>query len=225
MNDETQTQSLDQTLDQTLEKTDLGHIINENKKLIMIALGVILALIVGYSVYKNQAQKTYNDNLGQVFAFQTEVVDQYNTKKLTDTQYIEKVKAMPTHLTGQPTLVPALFTSLNTLVANGKTVEVISILETWVKHFSTSSYMYYFIGLKLAPLYEDTTQHDKAITILQSLIASKLDVVKSRLYLDSGRVFLKKGDKVKARENFEFITKNYKDTEMSKIAKLYLQGL
>ena len=223
MNDETQ--SLDQTLDQTLQKTDLGQIINENKKLIMVALGVILALIVGYSAFKHQAKQTHDENLGKVFAFQTDVVDQFNSKKLTDVEFIEKVKAMPSNLTGQPTLVPSLFTSLNTLIANGKTVEVISILESCVKQFNPSSYMYYFIGLKLAPLYEDTTQHDKAISILQSLIASKLDVVKSRLYLDTGRVFLKKGDKVKAKESFEFILKNYKDTEMSKIAKLYLQGL
>lgn len=223
MTDESQT--LDQTLDQTLEKTDLGHLINENKKLIMIILAVVVALIVGFSIYNHQAKKTYNENLGQVFAFQKDVIDQFNTKKITDVEFIEKVKAMPSNLTGQPTLVPGLFTSLNTLVANGKTVEVISILETWVAKFSTASYMYYFIGLKLAPLYEDTTQHDKAINILQSLIASKVDVIKSRLYLDMGRVYLKKDEKVKAKENFEFITKNFKDTEMSKIAKLYLQGL
>jgi predicted negative regulator of RcsB-dependent stress response len=223
MTDESQT--LDQTLDQTLQKTDLGQVINENKKLIMIILGIIVVLIVGYSIYNHQAKKTYNENLGQVYTFQTDVIDQFNSNKIKDVEFIEKIKAMPNHLAGQPTLVPALFTSLNTLIENGKTVEVISILETWVKHFNTSSYMYYFIGLKLAPLYEDTTQHDKAINILQSLIASKVDVIKSRLYLDMGRIYLKKNDKVKAKENFEYITANFKDSEMSKIAKLYLQGL
>lgn len=223
MTDETQT--LDQTLDQTLNKTDLGHIINENKKPILVAGAVILVLIVAYAVYNHQAKKQYDENLGQVFSFQTSVIDKYNAKEIKDVEFIEKIKAMPAHLTGQPTLVPALFTSLNTLVANGQETEVVSILENWVNHFSSNSMMYYFIGLKLAPLYEDTNQYDKAINILQSLIASNVDVVKSRLYLDLGRVNLKKGDKVKAKENFEFITKNFKDSEMSKLANLYLQGL
>lgn len=220
-----ETQSLDQTLDQTLERTDLGHVINENKKPILLAGLLILIAIVVYSIYSHQAQKSYDENLGQVYAFQKDVIDQYNAKKIKDVEFIEKIKAMPSHLTGQPTLVPALFTSLNTLVENGKTAEVITILESWANHFNTSSYMYYFIGLKIAPLYEDSTQYDKAIDVLQNLIASKVDVVKSRLYLDLGRIYLKKGDKVKAKENFDYIIENFKDTETAKLANLYLQGL
>lgn len=218
-------QSMEQTLDQTLEKTDLGHVINENKKAILILAVVTVIAIIGYAFFSHQKSTQYNDSLSQVYSFEQEVINKYNEKKLTDDEFIAKIKAMPSHLTGQPALVPSLFVSLDTLIANGKRTEVISLLEAWEKHFNTSSYMYYFLGLKLAPLYEDTNQYDKAIVVIQNLIASKIDMVKARMYLDLGRIYLKKDDKVHAKENFNFILKNHSESEASKLAKLYLQKL
>jgi capsular polysaccharide biosynthesis protein len=59
-----------QTLEQALEKTDLGHVINENKKLILILAGVVVVLIVIFSFWKYQANKTLENNLSEVYAFQ-----------------------------------------------------------------------------------------------------------------------------------------------------------
>lgn len=223
MNDKTQT--IDQTLEQTLERTDLGHVINENKKGILVAGVIIVIAVIAFAFYSHQKEQSYIDNLSQVYAFEQDVIQKYNDKKLSDDEFIAKIKAMPSHLTGQATLVPSLFVALDKLIENGKSLEVSQVLESWAIHFNTTSYMYYFIGLKLAPLYENQTEYDKAINIYQNLIASKIDLTKARLYLDLGRIYLKKGDASKARENFEFINKKFEGSEASKLADLYLQKL
>ena len=88
--------------------------------------------------------------------------------------------------------------------------------------FANGSFMSYFVGLKLLPLLEDAKAYDKSIELLTELVASKIDISKGKLYLDLGRVYLKKGNKEKADENFQFVIDNHKDTEFAKLANLYL---
>jgi predicted negative regulator of RcsB-dependent stress response len=217
-----ESQSLDQTLDQTLNKTDFGHMINENKTAILIGAAIIVALIVGFSVYSSQSEKAYQESLSEAYVFEQEVLSAYNEDKIKSDVFIQKVKELPANVKGTNTIVPALFVSLDKLVKDGKEKEAITILENWKTNYSGGTFMAYFMGLKLAPLYEDNQMYDKAIDLLQTMISSKVEVVKARLYLDLGRIYLKKGNKEKANENFNFIISNYKDSEFAQTATLYL---
>ena len=96
-------------LEQTLERTDLGHVINHNRKPIMVAGVVTVLLVIAFSFWKYQSNKSYESDLAQVYAFQTEVVDQYVDGKLEEAMFLQKIKALPSHLKGQPSLVPSLF--------------------------------------------------------------------------------------------------------------------
>ena len=220
-----------QTLEQTLERTDLGHVINENKKSILIAAGVIVVLIIGYSIYNYQAKKSYQDNLAQVYAFQVETVDKYLSTKaddknaLSDEDFIAKMNALPAHIKGQPSLIPSLFEAVDKLNKNNKTKEAITILEGWAEQFNKSSYNFFFIAMKLAPMYENTGEVDKALALTQKLISSKIEVNRAQNYLNLGRLQMLKGDKVKAKESFDFILNNHDKTQAAKLAKLYLQQL
>jgi predicted negative regulator of RcsB-dependent stress response len=220
MTDENQT--LDQTLDQTLNKTDFGTVINENKKPILIAGIVILIAIVAYSVFNNQSQKAYQTTLAEAYSFDKEVITAFNEDKIKSDVFLTKMKAMPAHIKGTASIVPSLFASIDKLIAESKTAEAITILESWNKNFSKGSFSSYFMGLKLAPLYEDAQSYDKAIDVLQGLVSSQINISKDRVYLDLGRIYSKKGDATKAAENFNFILKNFKDSESAKMAKLYL---
>ncbi len=217
-----ESQSLDQTLDQTLNKTDFGHMINENKVGILIAGAVLVAAIIGFSLYSTQSEKAYQKSLSEAYVFEQDVLNAFNQDKINADEFIKKIKELPANVKGTNAIVPALFVSLDKLVKDGKQKEAIEILENWKANYSSGTFMSYFMGLKLAPLYEDNQMYDKAIDLLQSMIASKVEVVKARLYLNLGRIYLKKGDKSKAEENFNFIITNYKDSEFAKTATLYL---
>lgn len=219
------------TLEQTLEKTDLGQVINENKKSILIAGLVVVVLIIAYSIYNYQSKKSYQDNLSQVYAFQVDTVDKYIKAKaddkgaMSDADFITKMTALPAHIKGQPTLIPSLFEAIDKLNKNNKTKEAISILEGWVDQFNKSSYNFFFVAMKLAPMYENAGQLDKASALTQKLISSSIKVSKAQNYLNLGRIQMLQGDNVKAKESFDFIIKNHGNTQAAKLAKLYLQQI
>lgn len=214
-----------QTLEQTLEKTDFGHVINENKKGILIGAAVIVILIFSYTLWNQQAKKKYENNLTQVYTFKVDVVDKYNDGKIKEDEFLGKINALPSSLKGQPTLLPALLKAMDKLEAAGKTKEAVTVLEGWVDHFNKSSYSFFFIAMKLAALYENTSQLDKAIAMTQKLVASPVDVIKAQNYLNLGRLYMEKGDNAHAKENFDYILKNYDKSQAAKLAKLYLQNL
>ena len=222
MTDETQT--LDQTLDQTLNKTDFGHMINENKKPILIAGAVLVVAIIAYSFYSNQSKKAYQKSLTESYTFEKEVVIPFNEGKIKSDEFLSKMKELPSHVKGTSALVPSILQATDKLIEGGKSTEAMSLLESWQVNFSKSSYMFFFIGLKLAPLYEDANNHDKVISTLESLIASKIDIVKGKLYLDLGRIYLKKGNKEKAKENFKYVLEKYADSDAAKLSKTYLDN-
>lgn len=217
-----ETQSLDQTLDQTLNKTDFGHIINENKKPILVTGVVVIIAIIAFSVYSNQSKKAYQASLSAAYTFEQEVITPFNTDKIKSEEFINKMKELPAHIKGTATLMPSLFQAIDKLVEQKKNEDALTILESWKNNFSQSSMMSYFVGIKLVPLYEELRKYDQAIDTLQGLIATKVTIIKARLYIDLGRIYLKKGDKTKAMESFNYVVENYKDSEFAKIAKLYI---
>lgn len=214
-----------QTLEQTLEKTDFGHVINENKKGILIAAAVLVVLIAGFSIWNHQSKKSYENNLTQVYTFKIDVVDKYVDGKLDEKDFLTKINSLPANLKGQATLVPSLFKAVDKLNTAGKTKEAVTILEGWTEQFNKGSYNFFFIAMKLAPMYENAGELDKAIALTQKLIASSIEVSKAQNYLNLGRLYIQKDDKVKAKESFDFILKNHDKSQAAKLAKLYLQSL
>lgn len=214
-----------QTLEQTLEKTDFGHVINENKKGILIAAGVIIALIIGYSIWSHQANKSYENNLAQVYTFRVNTVDKYVDGKMEEAEFLKKMSSLPANLKGQATLIPSLFKAIDKLVKDGKKAEALGILESWSDQFNKGSYTFYFVAMKLAPMYENAGKLDKAIALTQKLVGSQINVAKALNYLNLGRLYLAKGDNAKAKENFDYILQNFDKSESAKLAKLYLRDL
>lgn len=214
-----------QTLEQTLEKTDFGHVINENKKGILIGAAVLVLLISAYSIWNYQSNKSYENNLTQVYTFKSEVVDSFVAGKLTEADFLTKINSLPAHLKGQATLIPSLFKAIDKLTLAGKNKEAVAILEGWTGEFNKGSYNFFFIAMKLAPMYENAGEVDKAIALTQKLIASNIEVSKAQNYLNLGRLYMQKNDNAKAKESFDFILKNHDKSQAAKLAKLYLQSL
>ena len=68
--------------------------------------------------------------------------------------FFKALNAMPKEFVGQVTLLPAMLETFDLLIEQGKTKEVTAKLEAWEKALTKTTYDYFFVGLKLAALYE-----------------------------------------------------------------------
>ncbi|MEX0798409.1 MAG: tetratricopeptide repeat protein, partial [Bacteriovoracaceae bacterium] len=212
-----------EALDETLKRTDLGQIINDNKKPILIAGLVVLLAIVAFSIYRYQANQQESQNLEQIYAFKNATVQPYLEDKISSDEAVEKILALGPELTGSPNLAPAIFEVANKLQAKDQASAAISILRKWFEQHRPGSYLYFFTGLRLAPLYEDANQPDKAIGVYEGLVKGNYDILQGKIYLDLGRLHLEQNEMEKAKSFFDHVIKNHEDTEYAKFARLYLQ--
>ncbi|MBC77465.1 MAG: hypothetical protein CME64_15790 [Halobacteriovoraceae bacterium] len=214
-----------QTLDETLNKTDLGHVINENKKPIMIAGVIIVLAVIAISIYKNQANKQENEMLDKAYAVQSKVIAPFIKGEAKAEETVKAILDIRPELIGNPNLVPYVLEATEKLMEEGKASEVAQILEKWLGEFSVGSQMYLFLGTKLAPVYENLGQQDKAISIYESLVGANYEVLEAKNYLELGRLQLAKGNTEKAKSFLDHVIKNHENTEYAKYARLYLQQI
>jgi len=220
-----------QTLEQTLEKTDLGHFVNTNKNAIMILGVVVLALIASFSIYKHKVDKTYQEALGAVHKFQSENVTPFLEKKELAQADIDKaisdLKNAPVEVVKNPNFLAVLF-DVTRKIEQEKTdvnASLIPVYEAVIKNYRPKEYAYFFLSLKLSVLYEDAGKVDDAIKLLESIVSANHEILKSKIYLDLGRLYKQKGLADKARANFNFIITNDADSEYAKLAKLFVMQL
>ena len=86
-----------------------------------------------------------------------------------------------------------------------------------------NEYNNYFILARMAVVYEDLGQVDKAILTIEKMNSAKFKVFEGKNYVDLGRLYLKMGNKDKAKTSFQYVVdKAHDEAEFVKIAKLYL---
>ena len=89
-----------------------------------------------------------------------------------------------------------------------------------------NDYAEYFILSRLAVVYEDLGQDQNAIDTLTKMNSKSLKIFEGKNYLDLGRLYLKQGNKEKAKASFTYVVEKAKDdSEFVKIAKLYLSKM
>ena len=214
-----------QTLDETLNKTDLGHVINENKKPIMIAGVIVVLAVIAISIYKNQSNKQESAMLDQAYAVQSNIIEPFTKGDMNSDEAVKELLNVKSELVGNPNLVPAVLGVTQKLLDENKGAEAAQILEKWLGEYTAGTQMYLFLGTKLAPVYEDLGQQDKAIEIYESLVGANYEVLEANNYLELGRLHLAKGNAEKAQSFLDHVVKNHENTEYAKYARLYLQQI
>lgn len=215
-----------QTLEETLNKTDLGHVINENKRPILIAAAIVVLAIVAYSIFNYSKSQARLANLDLAFEVEQSVFSAYLEDKIKEEEFITKLQTLDKKLIGHANLVPSLIASINKVAAKDK---IISLAENWLKNIKKSNFLHLFLSLRLAALYEDQENYDMAITTLENEVGSPSKFLKDKIHFDLGRLYLKKGDRKTAQDRFNILLvedeKNSFDqapSDYAKLAKIYL---
>ena len=217
--------SVEHEVEETLEKTNLGHMINENKNLILTLGAILLAVIVGVSIYKSQAKKSLDAELQTLYKFRSGALADFQQKKINSDAFVKKFNALDAKAQANAGYIGLAVASADALISQNDTTTAIAILEGALEKLNANSYSFQLVSHQLATLYEDAGRADDAIATLEKMITGKYKILLSKVYFDLGRLYLAKGDLNKAKNNFEYVVNGFSKDKLSDYSKLYLQEI
>ena len=218
------TTSPNRSLNQILNDGDAGAVITKNKN-VLIAIGTaIVVAIIGFGLYSSFADKSKTAFNSKIYNFETTTLKNFNDKS-DPLALVGAFKSLQGEVGNYAGLVPVVLKASDALMGQQHLNEALEVL-TIGKQISKNEYADYFILSRLAVVYEDLGQDQKAIEVLEKMNSQSLKVFEGKNYLDLGRLYLKSGDKAKAKASFTYVVEKLKDeSEFVKIAKLYLTNL
>lgn len=218
------TTSPNRSLNQILNDGDAGAVITKNKNT-LIAIGTaIIVAIIGFGLYSSFADKSKTAFNSKIYNFETNSLKTFNEKS-DSKALVVAFKSLQAELGNYVGLIPVVLKASDALIGQQHLNEALEVLTIGVQ-ISKNEYADYFILSRLAVVYEDLGQVQKAIEVLEKMNSQSLKVFEGKNYLDLGRLYLKNGDKVKAKASFTYVVEKVKDeSEFVKIAKLYLSNL
>ena len=218
------TTSPNRSLNQILNDGDAGAVITKNKNALIGILVAIVVTIIGFGLYSSFADKSKAGFNSKVYHFEAETLKNY-TDKSDPKALVASFKTLQREVGNYSGLVPVVIKASDALMGQQHLNEALELLTTGLQ-ISKNEYSDYFILSRLAVVYEDLGQDQKAIEVLEKMNSQSLKIFEGKNYLDLGRLYLKNGDKVKAKASFTYVVEKIKDeTEFVKIAKLYLSNL
>jgi predicted negative regulator of RcsB-dependent stress response len=219
-------ETIEKALETTLEKTDFGHIINENKRPILIVGAIILLLIIGYSVMETVQSNKRSEKLDSIFKVEQSVFNAYLDGKSDDNAFKTAFASISNEFQAEPNLVPPMMKAINKLEAN-KALDQSTLdkVTTWLSKMDKKNYLYLFTALRVAAIYEDHNQINKSIALLDGLIKNNTDFMLDRIHFDLGRFYLATGEKDKAKNHFNSVISLEQESEFKSVAKIYLSEL
>ena len=212
----------EQSVEETLEKTDFGHVINENKKGIIIGGVILIVLIFGYSFYMQTVNSKSNLTLANAYDFKNNVVEAYTAKKISSNEFVKQMNEMPSSIKGEVSILPSVLIGVKALASEGKLEEAAKILKSWQSNFSDSTFAYFITSFNLSQVYDDLGKSELALETLDSLKRSSVDLLKSKILLDMARIQINNSKSDEAKDNLNIIIKDYKDSSEFKQAKVML---
>jgi predicted negative regulator of RcsB-dependent stress response len=212
------------TLEQTLNKTDLGHTIYENRK---ILFGILVAILVGALAYVAMKQVKHSsalENSKKVFEFQTGAWADAKTGKVDSEQLVKAFKGLEDGVQAAPVMLPIVLEMSKFLSDKGEFAEAESILSE-VSGAHKHPVASFFVRMQRAVVLEKLGKVDEAISVLEPLAQGKDAIMPAKTSVALGRLYLAKGEKGKAQTQFDYVLNNFPNDVEAKVAKLYLAQL
>jgi predicted negative regulator of RcsB-dependent stress response len=218
MSEATQTQT--QTLEQTLNKTDLGHVLYENRKLLLGAVLAILVGITGWVIYTESKKSAALDSSVKVFEFQTKVWSEAKAGKIQPADLTKAFNELDKTSQTSPVMIPVALEMGKFLFEKGDYTAADSVLAKF-EGVNVHPVGAFFIGMQRSVIQEKAGNIDGAIATLEKVAQMKDSVMPARVSVELARLYIAKGEKGKAQTQLDHVLNTYPNDEQAKIAKLY----
>lgn len=210
------------TLEQSLNKTDLGHVIFENRKIFFGLIFAVLAVVAGYTIYKQSKQSAALENSVKVFEFQNKTWAGAKEGKVLIPELVKQFNDLGAEIQASPVMVPVGLEIGKYLYEKNALDDAEAVLSKLNSGHPISSF---FVSMQRSVILEKLGKLDAAVAVLEKLSQDKEGLMSPKVNLDLGRLSLLKGDKGKAQTYFNYILTTFPNDEHAKMAKLYLAKL
>lgn len=210
-------------VDQVLQQTEVGSLLLRYKNLwISLAILAIAAVFV-WGGYRSYASKQSAQVQSLVHAFTIGDMRAYSENKIDAPTFAKSAKDLLEKTSSSLEAFPVTLAVSDILLSQGKNAEALEVLELAKKMFaSKNSYTEHFVLSRLAVAYEDAGKLPEAIEVLEKMNKSSLKIAEAKTYLDLGRLYIKTGNKEKARSNLEYVVDKLQAGEYTRLARIYL---
>lgn len=221
----TTTSSENRPMSDILSENNVQSFFAQNKTAVISVLVLIVVAIVGIGLFTTFADKSHTDYNSKIYAFETSTLKNYIASPVNPKDLEQAVASLHLEMGNYIGLLPAVIKSSDALVSHAHLAEARAILSIGEK-VAKDDYARYFIFSRQAVVYEDLGETKLAIGTLEKMTSQSVKIFEGKSYLDLGRLYLKEGNKVKAKASFQYVVEKAKDeVEFVKIAQLYLAEL
>lgn len=222
MSDTTSTPN--RNINQILDDGDVGAIVTKNKNAIVAILIAIVVAVVGFGLYSSFADKSKAELNTKIYTFETTTLKTFTDKSDPKT-IVSGIQGLQKEVGNYAGMVPVIIKASDLLMEGQHLNEALEVLKIGMKA-AKNEYAEYFVLSRLAVVYEDLGQDQQAIDTLEKMNSHSVKIFEGKNYLDLGRLYLKMGNKEKAKASFTYVIEKAKDEgEFVKLAKLYLSKM
>lgn len=216
------TPAQNRNIDQILDEGNIQSYISKNKSAFIALLVIIIGGVIAFGLFRHFNDKSQDDYNTKIYTFETTVMKAYEANPTDAKPVVDGFMALAKEMDDYVGLVPVSLKVTDLLAKNNHLAETKQILAVG-EEAADNDYASYFVLSRKAAVQEDLGENKEAIDTLNKLASHSTKILEAKTYIDLGRLYLKTGDKEKARASFKYVVDNNKDeAEFVKIAQLYL---
>lgn len=211
-------------IDQALGQTELGGWIAQNKMAVISAVILLILGVFGFGTY-NHFKKEKNDKYASaLYKVVEDKVPGFKEGKVTAEDLVKSFNEAWATAGSFEGAGPYVVEVSDALISKKNYQEAYTILSDASKRFSNPT-LTFFINTRAAAVAEDLGKTDEAIALLKSVVGGGAKYMEDKVYLDLGRLYLKKGDSEKAKSSLNWVIEKGTEAEFKKMARLYLDEI
>ncbi len=212
----------DQGFESALKETELGSFLSDNKGLIItLVIGVLIG-VLSYGAYVSMGEKSEKNAANAYYIYEKSTLDNFKKGTLSATELVGKFEAVGKEFASKNAIFTSSLMTFDALFEKKNYKEAQTILSTLS---AKNNYQTFLLSLRKAAVLEETGEVDGAIAELELIKATGLKVMEGKVYLDLGRLQLKKGQKDLAKKSFEMVGKVKAQAIFKSLAQYYLQQM
>jgi len=188
----------------------------------LIILGVIVGIIVvgwGFAQKDSQGKKVALSN--KLHTLSNEKLSLFSEGKIEAKVILEEFKSLVNE-SNAPEVALAFALKFNDELIKKEDFQASSDLLASMDESIKDGIARQVLLSRLALSLEEIGDYNKAVETLNSVLVLKYAVLEDKTYFDLGRLYLKLGNKDKAKSSLDYVVDKSKDTELVKLAKYFL---